>query len=115
MRVALACNCDGLCYIIPVPFRKQRIKLATEAVKNAVGCYFVALLLTSMILDGGQTFRGVLMLAVIHCAISIYIFAARFNRMTRGDYMVVSFGLFNGSTSAPSFWFSRKRPKSDEC
>ena len=91
--------------------RKQRGKLAFEAVKNAVGCDFVALLLTSMILDGGQMFRGVLMLAGIHCAISIYIFTARFNRMTRGDYMVVSLGLFSGSSSTPSFWFSRKRHK----
>jgi hypothetical protein len=28
-----------------MPLRKQRIKLAAEAIKNAIGCYFVALLM----------------------------------------------------------------------
>jgi hypothetical protein len=37
-----------------MPLRKQRIKLVSEAIKNAIGIYFVALLMSSMILDGGM-------------------------------------------------------------
>jgi hypothetical protein len=96
-----------------MPLRKQRIKLVAEAIKNAIGIYFVALLMSSMILDGGMMFHGVLTLVGLHCALSVLIMALRFNRMTRTDYMIISFGLFSGSASAPSFWLSRKRPKSD--
>jgi hypothetical protein len=93
--------------------RKQRIKMAFEAIKIAVGIYLVALLMSSMILDVGIMFRSVLTLVGLHCALSILVMALRFNRMTRIDYMIISFGLFSGSAFAPSFWLSRKRPKSD--
>jgi hypothetical protein len=90
--------------------RKQRNKMAFEAIKNAIGIYFVALLMSSLILNGGVMFRGVLTLVGIHCALSILIMALRFNRMTRTDYMIISFGLFSGSASAPSFWLERDQP-----
>lgn len=96
-----------------MPLRKQRIKLAGEAIKNAIGCYFVALLMASMMLDGGLMFRDFLVLVGVHCALSFFILASRFNRMTRTDYLVVSLGLYSGSASAPSFWFTRKRAKTD--
>jgi hypothetical protein len=93
--------------------RKQRIKMAFEAIKNAAGIYFVVLLMSSMILDGGLMFQGVLTLVGLHCALSILIMTFRFNRMTRADYMIISIGLFSGSASAPSFWFPRNKPKMD--
>ena len=96
-----------------MPLRKQRIKLAAEAIKNAIGCYFVVLLMASLMLDGGMLFRGILTLIGLHCALSILILASRFNRMTRIDYMIISFGLFSGSASAPSLWLARKRLKTD--
>ena len=94
--------------------RKQRIKMAFKAIKNAAGIYFVVLLMSSMILDGGLMFQGVLTLVGLHCALSILIMTFRFNRMTRADYMIISIGLFSGSAPAPSFWFSRNKPKSDQ-
>ncbi len=96
-----------------MPLRKQRIKLSAEAIKNAIGCYFVALLMAWMMLDGGMMFRGFLTLIGLHCALSIFILDARFNRMTRMDYLVVSLGLYSGSASAPSFWFTHNKSKSD--
>ncbi len=69
---------------------------------NAFGAYFVLLLLTSLLLDGGMVFRICLAGVGLHLVVSVWIMIRRFHTMSRTDYLVVSCGLVSFST-APAF------------
>ena len=77
-------------------------RLAFEAVMNALGAYFILLLLSALFLDGGIAFRVCLAATGIHFTIALWILVRRINDMSRGDYLVVSCGLMNFPAS-PSF------------
>ena len=93
--------------------RKQRQRLAFEAVANALGAYFIVLLLAGLILDSGMTFRWCLAAAGVHLATSVWILVRRINRMTRADYLLVSCGLMAFSAT-PSFRLINDRQKQDQ-
>ena len=92
--------------------RKQRKRLAFEAVMNALGAYFILLLLSALFLDGGIAFRVCLAATGIHFTIALWILVRRINDMSRGDYLVVSCGLMNFSAS-PSFRLMDAERKED--
>lgn len=79
---------------------------------NALGAYFILLLLTLLILDGGAAFRFCLAVAGLHLMVTIWILTRRFNSMSRMDYLVVSCGLMNFSAT-PSFWLVGAERKKD--